>query len=175
MYKFKIISSVRLSLMGFLQSSYQPSEHRPVHIPQHQSSNHLAKDPTIHREVGHLSNTHIKVKFWLSLEHLCNSKLFENVSNKREKMAGKQATHYNELRKTRYSKRSSSVGKTKKCEISYIFQLMAQETTPHLSFLYAIQHYHMVLTLCWKGQCLNGTVTCSTCLHVHRLALLPGR
>lgn len=78
--------------MGFLQPSYKPSEQRPVHIPRHQSSNHLAEYPTIHRQVGHLSNTDIQVKFCLrakSPEHLFNSELFENFLNKREKMAGK--------------------------------------------------------------------------------------
>lgn len=52
---------------------------------QHQSSNHLAKYPTIHREVGHLSNTDIKVKFCLrvkSPEHLFNSELFEDLSKR---------------------------------------------------------------------------------------------
>lgn len=52
---------------------------------QHQSSNHLAKYPTIHREAGHLSNTDIKVKFCLrvkSPEHLFNSELFEDLSKR---------------------------------------------------------------------------------------------
>lgn len=92
MHKFKIILVPDYLSWVFLQSSYQPSEHKPAHIPQHQSSNHLGKYPTIHREAGHLSNTDIKVKFCLrvkSAEHLSNNKLFENLLNKREKMTGK--------------------------------------------------------------------------------------
>lgn len=63
MYKFKILVSDYLSSV-FLQSSYQLSEHRPAHILQHQCSNFLAKYPTTHREVGHLSNKDIKVKIF---------------------------------------------------------------------------------------------------------------
>lgn len=95
MYKFKILVSDYLSSV-FLQSSYQPSEDRPAHISQHQCSNFLAKYPTTHREVGHLSNTDIKVKFFLrarSPEHLFNNELFENLLNKREKKTLESKQH----------------------------------------------------------------------------------